>query len=324
MSEAQQPHQQVGIQSNSGGDINIEQSHVNIAGRDMHIHVLSSAQERELRHLAARLAAFRLLESRCLEEMQQLEQNLRFYEGFRATWGDIIRGLDASRDQFPELLKLAVESAGYRALIAIISEMGSGKTTVLKRLALELYSLGSIVLYCKETASDLSADEVHQFVERLEHENASRPIYLCIDDATRITNLSEFVSQLAEDGIKAVILLASRTSEWRDANLALTANLDYDPVEFLLSEHLTLHEVEELSSKLRLFRPHSKSLKFNSKKSILVTMMETTGGRGFHEIIKERIRVLHRKSDILLQAYEYTCLLNQFGLPMPISVLEAL
>jgi len=217
-----------------------------------------------------------------------------------------------------------VESAGYRALIAIISEMGSGKTTVLKRLALELYSLGSIVLYCKETASDLSADEVHQFVERLEHENASRPIYLCIDDATRITNLSEFVSQLAEDGIKAVILLASRTSEWRDANLALTANLDYDPVEFLLSEHLTLHEVEELSSKLRLFRPHSKSLKFNSKKSILVTMMETTGGRGFHEIIKERIRVLHRKSDILLQAYEYTCLLNQFGLPMPISVLEAL
>jgi predicted NACHT family NTPase len=38
MSEAQQPHQQIGIQSNSGGDISVERSQVNIAGRDMIIY----------------------------------------------------------------------------------------------------------------------------------------------------------------------------------------------------------------------------------------------------------------------------------------------
>ncbi len=324
MSTAEQPYQQIGIQSNSGGDINIEQSQVAIAGGDMHIHMLGSAQERELRHLADRLTAFRLLDSRWIEEMQQSEQNARFYEGFRATWSDLIRGLDANRDQFPELLELATKSNGHRALIAIISEMGSGKTTLLKRLALELYSAGSIILFRKETGSDLSADEIRQFSEELKHENVSPPIYLCIDDAARVTKLSEFINQLADDGIKATILLASRTSEWRDANLALTANLDYDPVEFPLSEHLSIHEIEELSSKLHLYRPRFKPLKFDSSKSILVTMMEATGGRGFHEIIKERISRLRRKSDILLTAYEYACLLGQFGLPMPLSVLEAL
>lgn len=325
MSTAEQPYQQqVGIQNNSDGEININQSQVNIAGRDMHIHMSGSAQERELHHLTARLTAFRLLDSHWIEEMQGLEQNLRFYEGFRATWPDLIRGLDVGRDQFSELLELATKSAGHRALIAIISEMGSGKTTTLKRLALELYFAGSIVLYRKETASDLSSDEIHQLSEELKHENISLPIYLCIDDAARVTKLAEFVSQLAEEGIKAVILLASRTSDWREANLALTANLDYDPIEFRLSERLSSREVEELSSKLHLHGHHFKPLKFDSKKSILVTMMEATGGRGFREIIRVRIRHLRQKGGVVLSAYEYTCLLGQFGLPMPISVLEAL
>src|SRR5437588_7547070 len=108
MSNAEQPYQQqVGIQSNSGGDINIKRSQVNIAGGDMYIHMPGSTQERELHHLTARLTAFRLLDSHWIEEIQRSEQNLRLYEGFRATWSDLIRGLDASRYQFPALLELA-------------------------------------------------------------------------------------------------------------------------------------------------------------------------------------------------------------------------
>jgi len=69
MSMAEQPHQQIGIQSNSGGDIELKQSQVNIAGRDIHIHSPSSqrpgsapplpalmvGREDDLRDLKARL-----------------------------------------------------------------------------------------------------------------------------------------------------------------------------------------------------------------------------------------------------------------------------
>ena len=69
MTQEEQPPRQVGIQSNSGGDIDIEQSQVNIAGRDIHIHTpsiprpgsapplpaLIVGREDDLRNLKARL-----------------------------------------------------------------------------------------------------------------------------------------------------------------------------------------------------------------------------------------------------------------------------
>src|SRR5438445_12410461 len=47
MAQEDQRPQQIGIQSNSGGDINIERSQVNIAGRDQYIHYASPDVEQK-------------------------------------------------------------------------------------------------------------------------------------------------------------------------------------------------------------------------------------------------------------------------------------
>lgn len=290
---------------------------------DQHTRLLKDRQDQQqlLKQIADEVSAFRVLTDQWIGEVLQAEQNVRFYHGFRATWSDLGRGLDIIRDQFASIFQLALQLAGQRVLLAIIAEMGAGKTTLLKRLALELHLAGNVVLYYKEGMNIGPADQIRAVANTL----AGQPqkLFLCIDDAARVAGLQQFVDQLAQYGLKATIIMASRTGEWREANLAFTANLDDDPFEIDLAPRLSAGEGSALAAKLLAHGQLRKPVKLEED-NFLVTMMQATGGHGFQEIIRIRVNGLRQRNQILAKAYEYTCLLSQFGLSMPLSLLQAL
>ena len=72
-----------------------------------------------------------------------------FLSGAEPQWGDIYNNLDAAREINTEIVNAANKnhSSGKPSLIAITGSAGSGKSTLMKRAALTLSSLGNLVFF---------------------------------------------------------------------------------------------------------------------------------------------------------------------------------
>jgi GTPase SAR1 family protein len=94
--------------------------------------------------------------------------------------------------------------------VPIIGHGGSGKSTVLMRLAHDLAFAGKTVLYHRREHVELSSATIDKFLEQLRGER----VFIFIDDGGRVSNLSAFLTSLAEQSSQASIIVTSRPFEW--------------------------------------------------------------------------------------------------------------
>lgn len=120
----------------------------------------------------------------------------KFYHGSPPSWSDLDNQLDISRPVTQQLTTRATSTYGGRQILALLGPTGSGKTTVLKRVAYNLSSLGRFhILWASElgrlaksTASTIDAID--------------EPIILAIDNlADHAQSISDVLSLAERDDL---------------------------------------------------------------------------------------------------------------------------
>jgi hypothetical protein len=214
-----------------------------------------------------------------------------YLQGAEPQWGDILNDLDAPRELNNDLLSIAqkLHTQAEPGMLAIAGSAGSGKSTILKRMAMSLSSLGHLVFF-----SDCEQLPETRVFETAIDSMPERP-YVFFDNANlALGYLSHYLEAIKRSGRKATLVVAGpshplldRVDEWKqhncveDRRIADLSERDIDSIIERLDQH-------NLLGKLAGRSPHEQRQVFlqYAKRQILIAMRAATLGPGFDEIIK--------------------------------------
>jgi len=226
-------------------------------------------------------------------------KNIRsaFLLGTNPSWNDIHTGLDIPRtinsNIYNQLFDYSTKEHPNQKqkVISVIGTAGSGKSTILKRIGLNLSQNGVTVFV---TDSDF-IPRINNIVDVLIA--IKERVVLMFDNASNILPLiQDLVSSLAQIDNPPIILLSLRTNQNDKLNYHIDPeiiehtqykipNLDDNEITALISkldEHNLLSRLKGMSDQNRF-----KEFKFRAKKQILVAMKEATNGKSFNDIIQD-------------------------------------
>jgi len=216
-----------------------------------------------------------------------------FLLGIQPTWEDIAAGVDAHR-QINTVFKEALVSAivdGTADVLALTSAAGGGKSTIAKRVAMELVDEGYSVFF-SEGESRPDPDRLRAHLQSLDGR-----VFLFFDNAgDDLWLIAELWEQTRSLPNQPVIVVTVRTNEmaYTGHNLSRAGKLyreivvpnlsDADVVAILdtLEQHDLLGDLKVKTSAER-----TKVFRDKARKQILVAMREATSGRGFDDIIRD-------------------------------------
>ncbi|MDZ4810523.1 MAG: SIR2 family protein, partial [Bacteroidota bacterium] len=216
-----------------------------------------------------------------------------FLLGTSPSWNDIYNNLDASRKITTQIFD-AVEYSILNEpdaikLFTLLGSAGCGKSTILKRLSLQLSQNGRTVFFSySEYIPDY--ESIVQTINSLK-----QSVVLVFDNADlMLLQLPKLIEELHKCNFPPKIIISTRTNVFDRLTSKLesivslvefkTPNLDRDEIiEVInkLSENNLLGNLKGLSELMRI-----KEFENRSKKQILVAMREATKGESFDNIIK--------------------------------------
>ena len=213
--------------------------------------------------------------------------------GATPRWEDIYRGLDAPRDITDSAMAFVARVHARESdtrVAAILGSAGSGKSTVLRRLAVRLAQEGQSV-FLTNSEELPNAATIRSALHRL-----SRPTTLLFDNAeVALGALGPIVEATTDLEFPPCIVFATRTNEFdrRSARLERITR-----VESLEMPHLSRSEIEgiikvldanSLLGRLQGLTPANRIREFEdtASRQLLVAMREATSGEGFDAIIKD-------------------------------------
>lgn len=257
------------------------------------------------------------------------DQSYLFYRGSEPKWSDILSDRDFERDMQDDVLEIALRAPDRPVFLLINGPSASGKSTLLKRLALELCSLGKVVLVHRVGQRQITAGLVQQAWSQ-----TTQPIYVCVDDIFRKANALDFLIELAELEIPVFVIATCRTSEYKESRASLEQVTD--PRTYALG--LTDSEVARLISKLR---QHGKlvvkeqfipqllaALRTDEELELPAVMSRLVSNAELRLVITDEVdSLLDHQSGVptlLHTAYKCICSLYRFGIPTPASLLSRL
>lgn len=224
------------------------------------------------------------------------DQPKTFFLGATPTWADITSDLDAPREITVAILKRieeALEGDPKLCVLGLLGAGGSGKSTILRRLALTLRQQGKQVFF-SEGGDRPTSEQVSRGLQEL----PDRAV-LMIDNAGLLGGAFRDVIRGAESVRRPpVIVFASRFNLFerrlrglvperatRVFDIPDLSDQDINNLINTLDKHRQLGKLEGLSSSRRV-----KEFKIRARKQILVAMREATQGRGFDDIIRGEFR----------------------------------
>jgi hypothetical protein len=222
-----------------------------------------------------------------------------FLLGTSPTWSDIYNDLDAPR-KITKVLFDSIEQSYEKEndklkVFALLGSAGCGKSTILKRLALQLAQNGrTVFLSYSEYIPDYNSivNTVNTFKQK---------VVLFFDNADlMLQQLPSLIEELQKCNIPPVILISTRTNVFDRLTSKLesivnltefnTPNLDRDEIiEIIqvLEQNNLLGHLKGMSKADRI-----KEFEQRAKKQILVAMREATKGDDFNKIISSEFKEL--------------------------------
>lgn len=234
--------------------------------------------------------------NRVPKEFHIKEDRSAYLLGASPRWNDIFKQLDIprniTRDIFIEIENRYSDSKKNQKLhvIGIVGSAGSGKSTILKRLGLQLSQNGRTTFLSYSEfipASEYIIDVLKAIKERV--------IILFDNSKNLIPQFVSLANSLASLKFQPIIVLSIRSNHITRLNSVLDPDL-VNYAEFLIPDL----EDEEINNLITTLDEHNllgvlkgqsaqqrfRAFKYKARKQILVAMKEATEGLNFNEIIK--------------------------------------
>lgn len=237
----------------------------------------------------------------------------QFYSGAPLSWSIIAAEADIERDQAADLLERAATPATHTRLICVLGEAGAGKSTLTWRIAAELRERHNC---CVLRIIDNQDAEVWYRL-RIFYELHKKPFYVLVDDVFREGSVVDALYQLTPD-IPMTILATSRLNEYKERR----TNLEVHALR------LRPPSPEEKGRVLQRFNRRVAEMtpqqvgRLDSANQFLVLMLELTSGKDLEESVRDTIEKLGQTDQVTYIAYEYICFAYQYGISVPVDVLE--
>ena len=245
-----------------------------------------------------------------------------FFRGAAPTWKSIRERYDAPRDKFDALLDIVlvgeadeppVGSQRQTRFTFVDGPAGTGKTTLLKRLAWDLTSINQPVVWLRHPTL-VQLDLIEELLDK-----AQKRVYVFVDNAADTARqLLNIISRSRTRRLQVSFILADRRNEWR----AEARSLSPEPDDIIALGRMSAHEVDLLLERLERAGElgtlkslpkdeQRRRLTERSGRHMLVALREATEGRAFDEIVVDEFENIPTETG--KAAYLQICALYQFG-----------
>ena len=255
-----------------------------------------------------------------------------FYRGNTPTWADLEARFDVRRDQADELERMARELLeriqnpfeSRSSAIILTGTAGTGKSTILRRLAYDLYSSLNITLLVAREGVQWDARHLSKVAKA-----AERPIVVLIDSGeTDYQRLRSFYRTLADRDVPALVLIGARIGAWSVAQRHWGPLAAADTIE--INERLSRDEVRSLLDKLAAHgfvevnavtdEHYWLARAAAADRLALVVLLELVQDGRFEEIVLSEYQGL--KDDLSEEAYRTVSVIHEFGIPVKRELLR--
>jgi len=321
--------------------ISREREHIKIMGMTLEV------DEGKIRQLSE---SFEVLTEEAIA--QEPGQKDDFFKGINSSWGAFREGWDFTRESYGSPQG---GSEGFGILERVVTELttlegkasktllikgmpGVGKTTLLKRLAYDVYTQQGIpVILLKSLAPTLDYKTLYSFIanlgddfiKRVPHRRQPQQIksVIIIDDAASFAReIGRIEAYLTSRGRAVLILAAERSGEWAaQCNRSLVSLPDEDVYE--LDESLTGQERSRIVEHFRGLGYISNAAvswesiiekQFENSFFATVYRLVHPAQKPLNEIIQDQYRSLPEPAQ---QAFKYIACFHQFNLPINMELL---
>ncbi|MFC1865141.1 tetratricopeptide repeat protein [Chloroflexota bacterium] len=239
-----------------------------------------------------------------------------FYAGAPLTWRIISSDAEIRREQESDILQHLEETHEGFCMACIVGEFGAGKSTLAWRIARELCERKNItVVHLIDNSEPGFWFNLSQFVDRLRHR-----LYILVDDVFRDERVVQAI-KLIDIDLPVTVIATSRSEEYRGERRLGKPIIKIDLRTLSPREK---HEfVRCFGIPYQDLTPVQKSL-IEKANTPLILGMELAESKDFKEIIRDAVQRLKEIDDSIYRAYEYVCFAYQYGIKVPIELLEAL
>lgn len=210
-----------------------------------------------------------------------------FLRGEEPQWGDIIDNVAATLGINQRLREEVRVEDGEREIIVVRGRAGSGKSSSLMRLAVQLHREGREVAWVDRTI-ELSTAEIEREIDRL------KPDVVMVDGAELFGNRAHrFLLNLYQEGARAVVgaIRGYRYESIFPASqdhrvFSHDFELDDQDISKLI-DTLLRHDIRGFLQVYKTPEARLDAFRERSKRELLVGMMEVTSGKRFEQLITE-------------------------------------
>lgn len=214
----------------------------------------------------------------------------RFYKGYKPTWHDILNNVPAvlKKTKLIHDDLVGIKASADSGLICIFGNAGSGKSTVLKQLALMLSESADTNVYFVENVDN----NLKELIEELERVNVGK-YFVFIE---RLGEVSTPLAEILKTGVakKCLFVGAESKSIWSfrvKEHLGEFAKKVED-ISYIDDSDAAaiLEKIEKYGNWARLGKmskqARSAELVKKAKKQLLIGLIEATSGEGYDKIVK--------------------------------------
>jgi tetratricopeptide (TPR) repeat protein len=268
----------------------------------------------------------------------------RFYDGYPPTWEELFACLDIDRTVYSQeqgirwRARQLLAGRSATSVVLLLGVAGTGKTTLLKRLAVDMTTLGVLTLRLRDDWL-LSAASLAQQIQDVARESGSALLIL-MDNAADLVfdrNILQRTIRELEPSQPVVFALADQPDRWNLARRQLSClnegenyfperlhHLFQNECEGLVDRILQYESDGTLSVRCNLSRSERLALcNVISERQLLIAMLQMRHGTEFRKIIEREYELIPTEEG--KSAYSLVCYFNTFRLSLPINlVLRAL